>query len=48
MTRPVTLGSGTVTYTPDHPIVHFGSPEGVTYTPAETPPSDDAKTPAIL
>lgn len=25
---PGTLGTGAVTYHPDRPIVHFGSPEG--------------------
>jgi hypothetical protein len=31
MTRPPTLGSGQVSYTPGISIVHFGSPSGTAY-----------------
>ena len=32
MTRPPTLGSGQVHYTPGVKLVHFGSPSGTEYS----------------
>lgn len=34
--RPVTLGSGAVTYHPSRPVVHFGNAHEVDYTPTST------------